>query len=249
MSFKGKVVIVTGASSGIGAATAIKFSAEGANVVLIARNEAKLADIAKKCKNPLTLRADVSKDEDCQKIIDETIKKFGQIDVLVNNAGTGLGTNGLIGGIDMKGYDQIMSVNLRSAIHLTGLAVPYLIKSKGNIINISSVAGKMPPSKPEFMFYSISKAGMDHFTVCAAAELGKHGVRVNTVSPGPVVTDFLDNSDLNFKWDDTKHLTILNRVSQAGEIADLVIFLASDKAVAITGSDFVTDNGALVKRF
>lgn len=169
MSFKGKVVIVTGASSGIGAATAIKFSEEGANVVLVARNEAKLANVSKKCKNSLTLCADVTKDEDVQKIINETIKEFGQIDVLVNNAGTGLGSNGLTGGVDMKGYDQVMSVNLRSAVHLSGLAVPHLIKSKGNIINISSIAGKMAPSNPALMFYCISKAGIDHFTACAAA--------------------------------------------------------------------------------
>lgn len=248
MSFKNKVVIVTGASSGIGAATAIKFSSEGASVVLVGRNEAKLAEIAKKCKDPLQLRADVSKDEDVRKIIDETIKKFGQIDVLINNAGISLGTTGLATGINMEGYDQIMAVNLRAAIHLTGLAVPYLIKSKGNVVNISSVAGKMPPSYPAFMLYSVSKAGMDHFSVCAAAELGKQGVRVNTVSPGPVITDFLDNNDVNLNWDDTKNMTLLNRVSRAGEVADLVVFLASDKAVAITGSDFVTDNGVLLKR-
>ncbi|CAH0714065.1 unnamed protein product, partial [Brenthis ino] len=185
MSFINKVVIVTGASSGIGAATAVSFSSEGARVVLVGRNEDKLAAVAKKCKNPLVVRADVSKDEDVKKIIDQTIKKFGQLDVLVNNAGTALGMSSLIEGVDMKMYDSIMATNLRGAIYLTSLAAPYLIKTK---------------------------AGMDHFTRSAAVELGLHGVRVNAISPGPVVTDFLENSKLDLEWDKLSDITILNSV-------------------------------------
>ncbi|CAH0714064.1 unnamed protein product, partial [Brenthis ino] len=248
MSFINKVVIVTGASSGIGAATAVSFSSEGARVVLVGRNEDKLAAVAKKCKNPLVLRADVSKDEDVKKIIDQTLKKFGQLDVLVNNAGTALGMSSLIEGVDMKMYDSIMATNLRGAIYLTSLAAPYLIKTKGNVINISSVAGKLPPHNPSFIFYCVSKAGMDHFTRSAAVELGPHGVRVNGISPGPVLTDFLENNKLDLEWDRMSEITILNRVSKSEEIADLAIFLASDKAKSITGSDYVADNGTLLKR-
>ncbi|CAH0714063.1 unnamed protein product, partial [Brenthis ino] len=248
MSLKNKVVIVTGASSGIGTATAVSFSSEGACVVLVGRNEDKLAEVAKKCKNPLVVRADVSKDEDVKKIIDQTIKKFGQLDVLVNNAGTALGISNLIEGVDMKSYDSIMATNLRGAIYLTSLAAPYLIETKGNVINISSVAGKLTPHIPSFIIYCVSKAGMDHFTRCAAAELGPHGVRVNAISPGPVLTDFMENSKLDLELDKMCNLTILNRVSKSEEIADLAIFLASDKAKSITGSDFIADNGTLLKR-
>ncbi|OWR41545.1 3-dehydroecdysone 3alpha-reductase [Danaus plexippus plexippus] len=249
MSFKDKVVIVTGASSGIGAAVAVGFSSEGARVVMVGRNENKLASVAARCNEPLVVKADVGNDEDAKRIIDRTIDHFGQIDVLVNNAGIGAWGN-LVSGKLVESYDTVMRVNLRAVVNLTSLATPHLIKTKGNVINISSIGGLIPASaKSGLSMYAVSKAALNHFGTCAAAELAEYGVRVNTVSPGPVVTDILENAKSPITWDDFKKMTALDRVSQPEEIADLVMFLASDKAKAITGSNHISDNGVSVKRF
>ncbi|XP_045459935.1 3-oxoacyl-[acyl-carrier-protein] reductase FabG-like [Melitaea cinxia] len=249
LDLKNKVVIITGASSGIGAAAAKLFSGEGARVVMVGRNEKKLSAVAARCASPLVILADVSKDDDARRIISETVKKFGQIDVLVNNAGLSVDNGGLLGNDMMQAYDAVMRVNLRAVVFLTTLAAPHLIMTKGNIVNISSIAGKMAISSPDMINYYVSKAALDHFTVCSAAELGPHGVRVNGVNPGPVRTDFLDNAKMSITWDDVLPKTLLNRVSEAEEIADLIMFLASDRAKGITGAHYVTDNGMLVKRF
>ncbi|XP_045459453.1 3-oxoacyl-[acyl-carrier-protein] reductase FabG-like [Melitaea cinxia] len=247
MSFKNKVVIVTGASSGIGAAAAKMFSDEGARVVMVGRNEKKISAVAARCNSPLVILADVSKDDDARRIINETVKKFGQIDVLVNNVGVTINNGGLLADDMMSSYDAVMSINLRSCVHLTSLAAPYLIKTKGNIVNISSNAGIIAPIGPGLAAYYVSKAGMNHFTVCAAAELGVHGVRVNTVSPGPVRTDFFENANSPIDFNDIRPMTLLNRVSEPEEMADLILYLASDKARGITGSNYLNDNGMTIK--
>ncbi|XP_035439562.2 3-oxoacyl-[acyl-carrier-protein] reductase FabG-like [Spodoptera frugiperda] len=249
MSFQDKVVIVTGASSGIGAATAIKFAEEGAKVVLVGRNQEKLNNVSKKCGNPLIIAADVSKDEDAKRVIEETLRYFGGIDVLVNNAGIGSRTN-----IQDKDvipvFDRIMSTNLRAVVVLTHLAVPHLVKSKGNIVNVSSVAGYQV-FQGSFA-YCTSKAGLDHFTRAVALELAPHGVRVNAINPGPVRTDILENMGITKEiaeatFDRMRNTTALQRVSESDEVADLILFIASDKSKAITGSSIVTDNGTLLK--
>ncbi|KAI5633645.1 short chain dehydrogenase domain-containing protein [Phthorimaea operculella] len=205
MSFKNKVVLVTGASSGIGAATAILFAKEGANVSMVGRNKKKLDDVAAKVgavgKAPLVINADVSKDIDVKRIITETISKFGKLDVLVNNAG--FASNGsILNGKILKAYDAIMSVNVRAVINLTTLAAPHLAATKGNIINVSNLSSTTTPSRPDFTAYFVSKAALDHFTRGAALELASLGIRVNSVNPGPVKTDFMENANINIKWDD-----------------------------------------------
>ncbi|XP_049878989.1 3-oxoacyl-[acyl-carrier-protein] reductase FabG-like [Pectinophora gossypiella] len=250
MSFANKVILVTGASSGIGAATAILFAREGANVVMVGRNEAKLKNVSDKCtqvgKKPLVINADVSKDDDAKRIVKETIDKFGKLDVLVNNAG--LNSSGsILDGKILESYDAIFSVNVRAVIHLTSLAAPHLVKSKGNIVNISSASSMTTPALPSMLAYYVSKAAIDHFTRGAAKELAPSGVRVNSVNPGPVVTDFISNQGIDAKFEDFAYLTALNRVSQPEEIANLIEYLAGEKAVGITGSTFVVDCGTLIK--
>ncbi|XP_013145893.1 PREDICTED: uncharacterized oxidoreductase YxbG-like [Papilio polytes] len=251
MAFNNKVVIITGSSSGIGAATAITFAKEGASVVIVGRNEEKMKNVSNKCesfgKKPLVVKADVSNDADAKRIIDETINKFGKLDILVNNAGISE-ENDITGDDFMTSFDRIMNVNLRSVVYLTHLAIPHLIKTKGNIINISSVAGLSILGTSAFLSYCTSKAGLNHFSRGVALKLAEHGVRVNIVSPGPVRTDILENPAItNFNWDHFEANTALKRVSDPEEIADLILFLASDKARGITGSNFVSDNGLLVK--
>ncbi|CAH0402588.1 unnamed protein product [Chilo suppressalis] len=250
MSFNNKVVVVTGSSSGIGAATAVAFAKEGASVTIVGRNETKLSAVAAQCaadgNEPLVLKADVSKDEDCKRIIQSTIEKFGKIDVLVNNAGIAK-FGSLTDGTLMKTYDEVMNTNLRAAVVLTSLATPHLIATKGNIVNISAIGGTFAP-KPPFLTYCVTKAALNHFTKGAALELAPSGVRVNVISPGPVRTDIIENAGFPTNWDAFAAQTALGRVSEPEEIAELVMFLASDKAKAITGSNYVTDNGMMLKR-
>ncbi|XP_045503298.1 glucose 1-dehydrogenase 2-like [Colias croceus] len=249
MSFKSKVVVVTGSSGGIGAAIAIAFAKEGADVVVIGRNDEKLKSVKKQCESygrtPLVLKADVSKDEDAKKIIADTIKKFGKLDILVNNAGI-LRMSSFVEGTFMSSYEEVHNTNLRAAALLLQLATPHLIASKGNVINISSVAGRQLVNY-QGTAYGMSKAAMDMLTSGAALELGKYGVRVNTVSPGPVKTDIITNSVKEGEVaEEITVKTVLNRWSEPEEIADLVLFIASDKAKGITGSNFTSDNGYLV---
>ncbi|CAH2051675.1 unnamed protein product, partial [Iphiclides podalirius] len=250
MSFKDKVVIVTGSSSGIGASTAIEFAKDGAHVVIVGRNESKLENVREKIekyvKKPLVIKADVSKEADGKKIVKETIEKFGRIDVLVNNAGI-CETVDITSENFMEGYDRIINVNLRGVVYITHLAIPHLIKSKGNIINISSVAGTNTVGVPDFIAYNVSKAGLNHFTRCAALKLASYGVRVNTISPGPVRTDIGNNPSMEpVMSKQIDEMTALKRISDPVEIADLILYLASDKARGITGSNYVSDNGMMI---
>ncbi|XP_013188320.1 3-oxoacyl-[acyl-carrier-protein] reductase FabG-like [Amyelois transitella] len=249
MSFSGKVVIVTGASSGIGASTGVLFSHRGADVVLVGRNESKLKKVAEKCTQrgipPLVVQADIGKDSDAERIIDTTIKKYGKLDSLVNNAGIFV-RGSILSGDLLQVYDETMKINLRAVIKLTTLAAPYLIKTNGNIVNVSSVEGKKS-SMVNYLANNVSKAALDNFTRGAALELATFGVRVNSVSPGPVRTDILENSSISgLSWDDIAMNMILDRVSEPEETAELILYLASGTANGITGSDFVCDNGALL---
>ncbi|XP_038215257.1 3-oxoacyl-[acyl-carrier-protein] reductase FabG-like [Zerene cesonia] len=247
MSFLNKVVIVTGASSGIGAATSILFAKEGAKVAMVGRNEEKLKKVAQKCPTkPLVIKADISNDNEVRSLIKDTIDTFGNLDVLVNNAGIGRYASILDENL-MNCYDEIMRTNLRAQVYATHLAVPYLIKSGGNIVNVSSSGGSSLPAIPCILSYLISKAGVDHFTRAAALELAPTGVRVNSVSPGPVRTDMMENSGVKASWDDAIPLTVLNKVAEPEEIAELIMYLASEKAKSITGSNYVCDNGAKLK--
>lgn len=183
MDFENKVVLITGASSGIGEATSKYFANLGASLVLTGRKSEQLERVGNECKgNPLLLIADVTKVEDNQRVIDETIAKYGKLDVLVNNAG--ILANGSIENTSLQQYDEIMNTNVRAVYHLTMLAVPHLIKSKGNIVNVSSVAGNR--SFPGILAYGMSKAAIDQFTRCTALELAPKQVRVNAVNPGMI---------------------------------------------------------------
>ncbi|XP_071506213.1 glucose 1-dehydrogenase-like [Diadema antillarum] len=191
-SFDGKVVLITGASSGIGAVTAAQFAEDGASVVLVGRNEERLGKTSQECLSKglskdkvLTIKAEMSKEGDVQRTIETTIKHFGRLDVLVNNAGV-VDVSTILGDNLMESYDWTMNINVRSVLHLSKLAAPHLIATKGSIVNVSSICGKR--SVPNLLVYNISKNALDHFTRVTAVELASKGVRVNAVSPGLIVT-------------------------------------------------------------
>ncbi|XP_063833414.1 meso-2,3-butanediol dehydrogenase-like [Ostrinia nubilalis] len=246
MSFANKVVIVTGGSSGIGAATAVSFSKEQASVVIVGRNEAKLTAVADQCPGSLVIKADVSNEDDAKRIIENTLEKFGKIDILINNAGIAK-FGAILGGKVMDTYDEVMNTNLRAAVLLTTLAAPHLVETKGNVVNISAIGGTYAPTPP-FLAYCMSKAGLNHFTKGAALELAASGVRVNAISPGPVRTDIIANAGFPISWDHFAAQTALGRVSEPEEVAELVLYLASDKAKGITGANYVTDNGMMLSK-
>uniref|UniRef100_A0A2A4JK27 Short-chain dehydrogenase n=1 Tax=Heliothis virescens TaxID=7102 RepID=A0A2A4JK27_HELVI len=220
--------------------------------VLAARNQAKLKEVADKCASYgvkyCMITADVTKNDDIKKIVATTVERFGKIDILVNNAGI-IGKAAIWDANAMEVYDKLMRTNLRSVVYLTNLAAPHLIKTKGNIVNISSIAA-VDVFLPEHFAYCTSKAGLDHFTRSAALDLAPKGVRVNSVNPGPVQTNIADGLGVNKDelWKKLEAATPLGRISVPEEIGDLVLYLASDKAKAITGSCYITDNGILLKR-
>lgn len=189
--FVDKVILITGASSGIGAGTAEFLASKGAWLVLVGRNVENLKNVAAKCTpthgapEPLQIIADVTDETDAKRIIDTTIEKFQKLNVLVNNAG--ILKRGTIENSTLADYDTVMNVNVRSIFHLTQLATPHLIATKGNIVNVSSVNGIR--SFAGVLAYNMSKAALDQFTQCVALELADRGVRVNSVNPGVIVTN------------------------------------------------------------
>ncbi|KOB64125.1 3-dehydroecdysone 3alpha-reductase [Operophtera brumata] len=235
MSFANKVVIVTGGSSGIGATTALHFAKEGAQVAIVGRNDSKLKNVAARIskigKKPLIIKADVSKDDEVKTIIKNTVEKFGKLDILVNNAGL-IRSAAVVDENFVEIYDEVVNTNLRSIFVLTNLAIPHLIKTKG-----SSTLRSFAPSG--YAAYGVSKAGLNHFSRVSAMELAPKGVRVNVVSPGPVETPIFENTGIDANWEEVINLTALKVVTQTDEIADMILYLASDKAKSITGSNYV----------
>lgn len=249
MNFQNKVVLITGASSGIGEATAKHFANLGASLVLTGRNSEQLTRVGEACKEnsketPLLILADVTKVEDNERVINETITKYGKLDVLINNAG--ILSNGSIENTSLQQYDEIMNTNVRAVYHLTMLAVPHLVNSKGNIVNVSSVAGNR--SFPGILAYGISKAAIDQFTRCTALELAPKQVRVNAVNPGVIVTDIHKRGGMDEKTyteflEKCKQTHALGRPGDSMEVASAISFLASDAASFITGVNLNVDGG------
>ena len=242
MEFEGKVALVTGATSGIGMATARRFADQGGRVAAAGRKK----DILAKLETPKikTYAVDLTDEKDTAALVERVVKDFGGIDVLVNAAG--IIANGTIESTTLADYDLMMNINVRSLLQLTQLTLPSIIERQGNIVNVSSVTGLR--AFPNVLAYCVSKAAVDQLTRCAALELAPKGVRINAVNPGVVRTNLHRNSGMN---EDTyagfversKTTHPLGRIGEPGEIADLILFLASSKAGWITGATYSIDGG------
>lgn len=244
----GKVTIVTGATSGIGRATALRFAEAGARVALVGREASTLEMMAQEVKDQgseaLTLRADVTVPPIARRIVEQTVERFGGLDVLVNAAGHI--ASGTIENTELAVWDAMLNVNLRAVFNLMQQAVPHLAERRGNVVNVSSVTGLR--AFPGVLAYCVSKAGLDQLTRCAALELAPKGVRVNAVNPGVVVTEIHKRGGMNEQdyaafLEHSKTTHPLGRVGEPREVAELILYLASERASWITGATYSIDGG------
>lgn len=254
LNFTGKVVLITGASSGIGAGAARYFASLGAKLALTGRNADNLRKVATECvfaksvgdwPAPLQIVIeDLNSAVDAKRIIDETIACFGRLDVLVNSAG--ILERGSIESGSLDVYDRTMDVNMRSVYQLTQLAVPHLVKVRGNVVNVSSVTGIR--SFPGVLAYNVSKSALDQFTRCTALELADRGVRVNSINPGVIVTNIhkrggMSEAEYAEFLERCKNTHALGRAGTVEDTAKAIAFLASDMASFITGVQLPVDGG------
>jgi len=244
LDLKGKKALITGSSRGIGAEIAKKMAALGAEVIV---NYASSKDRAEKVKSEIeaaggtayVLQADVSDFEDAKSLVKKSYKAMGGLDILVNNAG--ITRDKLLLRMKEEDWDKVMDINLKGVFNCTKNAVRYLLKAdNGKIINMSSVIGLI--GNPGQANYSAAKAGMIGFTKTMAKELASKGVCSNAVAPGFIITEMTDELKDEVKEDIINNVP-LARFGEAEEVADLVAFLASDKANYINGQVINVDGG------
>lgn len=242
--FKDRVVIVTGAGSGIGEATARRFSQEGASVVLAGDTLDKLDRVARDLPKERTLVkvADVSSFEQVQALVDATIERFGALHVLFNNAG--IAVEGTVTQPPLEDWNRIMAVNAGGVFHGCRAAMPHLVRSKGCIVNTASVSGL--GGDWAMGFYNASKGVIVNFTKALALDHGKDGVRVNAVCPSltftPMTEDMKSDGALMAKFAER---IPLGRGADPSEIAAVVAFLASDDASFVSGVAMPVDGGLI----
>ena len=245
--FSDRAVLVTGASSGIGRACALALGAEGARVGVAGRRRARLEETAAAIRmsggEALVLEGDVRDETVCKRWTEECEKAFGPLHGLVNAAGV-LG-NGAIDATEPAEWDRIMDSNVRSLYLMTRAAAESLKRAKGSVVNLSSVGGTRPYGG--LAAYCVSKAAVDMITRCAALDFAPHGVRVNAVNPGVVVTELHTVThavaDYAAFLERGKSTHPIGRVGTAEEVASLILYLLSDDAGWITGACMPIDGG------
>jgi NAD(P)-dependent dehydrogenase (short-subunit alcohol dehydrogenase family) len=238
MRFRDKVAFVTGASSGIGRACAARFEEEGASVFAVARRAERLAGTFEH-----HAIADLRSDEQARAAVENCVEQLGRIDYLINAAGV-IGTGGVLD-TPPEEWERLFASNVDSIYYVMRHVAPHLIENGGAIVNVSSVTSIRPYGN--LLAYCASKSAVDMLTQCVALELAPHGVRVNAVNPGVVVTELhtaaavVPDYDAFLEHSKTTHP--LGRVGQPQEIAALCLFLCSDEAAWITGGIHSIDGG------
>lgn len=240
--FQDKVVIVTGAGSGIGEATARRFSAEGASVVLAGRHRDKLDRVAGALPPEKTLVCvtDVSRNEEVQALVAQAVERFGALHVLVSNAG--VAPEGDVTQSSIEDWQEVMATNAGGVFFGARAALPHLIQSKGCIVNMASVSGLGGDWR--LAFYNASKGAIVNLTRAMALDHGKDGVRVNCVCPSltltPMTEDLQDNEEVLAKF---RERIPLGRPAAPAEVAAVIAFLASDDASFVSGVCLPVDGG------
>ena len=253
MKLDGKVAIVTGSSRGIGSGIALKFAEEGADVAVnYLKNRETAESVADEIRGlgarALTIKADVSKSADVSGMVQKVLDTFGKIDILVNNAGIFIG--GGIVGLQEEIWDRVIAINLKGVFLCCQAAGKYMIANKvrGSIINIASISGRLPELNGNA--YSPSKAGVISLSALLAVEWARYGIRVNALSPGPVMTPLQKEIYSTPALLDARNRGIpMNRHGEPEEIGKAAVFLASEDSSYVTGENLSVDGGSLVSMF
>lgn len=244
---KNRIALITGASSGIGEAVAQLFAANGAHVVLADMDtegaERVRTGIEAEGGKALVITTYVSKPADHERLVDETMKTFGRLDIAVNNAGIG-GPAAPVGDYPIDGWDKVIAINLSGVFYGMRYQIPAMLKNGGgSIVNMASILGKV--GFPMSSAYASAKHGVIGLTETAACEYATQGIRVNAVGPGFIKTPLLDK---NLNEEQLKGIAAMHpmqRLGTANEVAELVLWLASDKASFVTGAYYNVDGGYL----
>jgi NAD(P)-dependent dehydrogenase (short-subunit alcohol dehydrogenase family) len=243
-----QIAVITGASSGIGRASAARFGRDGAAVLAVGRKASALAEVVQEVERAggrcVPFEADVTAADAPEAIVARAVGAFGGLTTLVNAAG--IIATGTVENTPDPAWDEMLDINLRAPFRLMRAATPHLVASRGSIVNVSSVTGLR--AFPGVLAYCVSKAGLDQLTRCAALELAAQGVRINAVNPGVTVTNLHRRSGVNEEnyaafLERSKQTHPLGRAGTPEEIADLIAFLASDQAGWITGETISIDGG------
>ena len=244
--FQDRVVVITGAASGLGRACAQRFSSEGALTSLVDRDQsgltavaATLADSVSRC---LVLSADLGRRDACIEVIARTVERFGGIDVLCNVAGVLGAAHATAVSEDL--WNRVMSVNLAAPFWLSQAAIPHLLTRRGNIVNVASVGGLMGAAY--VVPYSASKAALIQMTKSLAMEFVRQPIRINAVAPGGINTNIMRNesypTDADFSL--VARYSGIRPAAEPADVADLIVYLASDRARNIHGACLASDGGA-----
>lgn len=234
-----KIAIVTGAARGIGLATTTQLVDLGWNVAMVDRDQAEMQQAAAGLQNVSTVVCDVSHPEQVKRMLEQVLETYGRVDALVNNAG--VADFGPMQDTDFKRWRRVMDTNLDGVFLCSQAAIPALKDSQGCIVNIASISGLRASTLR--VAYGTSKAAVIHLTKQQAAELGEHGIRANCVSPGPVKTKLamaVHSPAIISAYHDA---IPLNRYGSENEIAQVIVFLCSEKAAYVTGQNLAADGG------
>ena len=247
MMLEGKVAVISGGTRGIGNAIAWKFAEQGANLALIAtrdseRNKKAVKELSETGRDVRLYICDVKDPEQVVSVAEEILADFGEVDVLVNNAG--ITRDNLLPSLSVMDIDDVIDVNLKGTIYLTRAFVRSFVKQRhGNIVNISSVVGLM--GNKGQANYAASKAGIIGFTKTVAKEYGRRNIRCNAIAPGYIATEMTATLNEEQTNEIAKQLP-LGRLGQPDDVADLALFLAGDSSRYITGEVIKVDGGMYV---
>ena len=246
-----KVAIITGGNSGVGAATALKFASEGAKVIITARREAQLLEVAEQVRaaggDVLPIVSDISSADDAKRVVALTLEKYGKIDILINNAGVLDSGLKAIDSVTDEDMNRVIDINTKGTMCMTReVSVEMAKTGYGSIVNVASVAGVMGCGGAA---YVASKAAIIGLTRHTALRFAGTGVRCNSICPGTIVTPMVAgmsaaNMDMNIFGQMMKHNDLRVQPCMPEDVANMLLFFASDESRAITGQSIVTDFGS-----
>lgn len=241
-TLEGKVAIVTGGASGIGEAIVYKFIEEGARVVIADVDEKAGKKLQKEAGDQsIFVKADASSLEDNQRLVKETIKHFGKLDIAINNAGIG-GESAPVGENTPEMWDKVIAINLNGVYYGMHYQIPAMLENGGgSIVNMASILGSVGTANSAA--YSAAKHGVVGLTKSAALEYGTQNIRINSIGPGYIQTPLLDKHLSKEQLDMLREMHAMKRLGKAEEVAELALWLASDKSSFATGAYYLVDGG------